>query len=93
MDECSGAAVVARGVPLLLDGHKVGPVWFKEDPLSSSVRLNRSIEAIVVTIGSRTSVAFGPIVVRCGEVCVVMRGCLKLGVFRLYEGKCQGFWW
>lgn len=68
MEECSGEVVVAKGVPLLFEGHTVGAEdWFKAPP-SSSVRFKRSIEAIVVTIGSRTRVALRPMVsVTCGD--------------------------
>lgn len=65
IEEGSAEAVVEDiGVPLLLLGQRVGEDdWFNPVPASSSVILRRSIEAIVVTIGSRVSVALRPIMV------------------------------
>lgn len=52
----------ASGGPVL-DGHKlVGKDWLYPDPLSSSVRFKRTIEASVVTIGSMGNVALDAMV-------------------------------
>lgn len=61
-EETGEGLVVSNGEPVLVGGQRVVD-WLNPEPVSSSVRLRMSIEAMVVAMDSRATVALRPIVV------------------------------